>query len=174
MPEPIRIRVFPPTGPLPPGRGFYQLEEDALYFQVGGFTKPLPFFSYLESETVRFDINRRGRLIFVEVSLPRRQWQVESDFELPKASDQARILFLDFRQQTKQPRIKTDLTRESLRLEYETNGGTHTFQVSANLYLAVNNAGHLASVTMTSLTDDLAGQELTSFRRRNMVDSGLR
>ncbi|MDF1545432.1 MAG: hypothetical protein P1R58_10050 [bacterium] len=167
MSEPVRIRILPPTGPLLPGRGFYQLEEDALYFQVGGFTQPLPFFSYLESESVRYDINRRGHLLFVEVSIPRRRWEVDPTFTEPVGSDQARVVFLDFRQPIRQPKIKTNQTRESIRLEYSSDTGTHTFQLAANLFLAVNNSGHLVAVTMTSLVDDIAGQELTSFRRQN-------
>ncbi len=33
--ESIALKIDTPTGEITPGRGFYQLEEDALYVQVG-------------------------------------------------------------------------------------------------------------------------------------------
>ena len=50
--RPAKLKISAPIEPIPPGRGFYQLEEDSLLVQVGVFDRRRRFFSYLQSEHV--------------------------------------------------------------------------------------------------------------------------
>ena len=89
----IKLRISTPTEPIPPGRGFYQLEEDSLYVQIGLFSRDRRFFSYLESKNTRLDFDREGRLIFIEVDLPRRQWPVDLQLTRPVVAEAVRDFF---------------------------------------------------------------------------------
>ena len=95
--ERIRLRIATPIEPVMPGRGFYQLEEDALYVQVGLFSSGRRFYSFLESSNVLFDFDRLGRLIFMEVRVPRRRWEVDTTLEVPAIVQPADIRWLNFR-----------------------------------------------------------------------------
>ena len=53
----INLKINSPTGPLRAGRGFYQLEDEALFVQIGLFTEKRHFFNYLENDRLLFDIN---------------------------------------------------------------------------------------------------------------------
>ncbi len=61
----IQLRIDTPTGPTKSGRGFYQLDEESLFVQIGLFTEKKHFFNYLENEIVLFDLDRTGQLIFI-------------------------------------------------------------------------------------------------------------
>ena len=51
--ESIALKIDTPTGEITPGRGFYQLEEDAQYVQVGAYSRPQNFFNNLEYDSFR-------------------------------------------------------------------------------------------------------------------------
>jgi hypothetical protein len=93
----LRARIETPTRTVAPGRGFYQLEEDVLSVQLGPFAGQRQCFSSLESDLVRLDMDRWGRLIGLEVFTPRRQWPV-TDPEPPRIAEPADIRWLDFRE----------------------------------------------------------------------------
>ncbi len=39
----IQLRIDTPTGPTKAGRGFYQLDEESLFVQIGQFTESKHF-----------------------------------------------------------------------------------------------------------------------------------
>ena len=59
----IKLKVQTPSGPVLPGRGFYQLEEDALYVQIAPFSREFRFFSFLESEFVHLDLDKEDLIL---------------------------------------------------------------------------------------------------------------
>ena len=75
--NPLLVKVDAPIGDTPPGRGFYQIEEDSLYVPVGSTEATRKPFSYLDGEYVQMDFDRMGRLMLIEVGLSRRSWQIE-------------------------------------------------------------------------------------------------
>ena len=103
--ERIRLRIATPIEPVMPGLGFYQLEEDALYVQVGLFSSRRRFYSFLESRNVLFDFDRLGRLIFMEVRVPRRRWQIDATLQAPAVAQPADIRWLNFRDTIIEPRL---------------------------------------------------------------------
>lgn len=165
-PKPIRVTVSAPTGPLPPGRGFYQLEEDILYVQVGSFSRRRVFFSYLESHGVRFDIDRKGELIFIEVAKPRRQWKMDPQLSCPDVVESADIRFLDFRQMISEPKMHASEDRTTLSLRFSQAGKTSSYSIAHNIIAQIDDRNHLAAIWITDIVDDLAGQELAAFRKQ--------
>jgi len=162
----LKLRISPPTGSILPGRGFYQLEEDSLYVQIAPFSSSYRFFSYLESEHVRFDLDREGRLLFVEVSCPRRQWRVIEDINCPSHPQEANVRWLNFRSQMTDPELITDRSRTALVVRFAPAAATKTYRVAESVLLEVSNDSTLAAVWITDIVDDLAGQHIAAYRRK--------
>ena len=161
-----KVRISTPTEPILPGRGFYQLEEDALYVQIGPFQGNRRFFSYLESETVNLHFDREGRLIFIEVDVARRNWQIESKNSPPDVVEPADIRWLDFRSAMGPPRLLTDIMRGLLHIEFKSDNSPRNFYLSENVVGQVNDSDELCGIWITDIVDDLAGQEIADFRKK--------
>jgi hypothetical protein len=168
-----KLQISTPIEPTLPGRGFYQLEEEALYVQVGPFTGSRRFFSYLESEHVRFDIDRHGRLIFIEIDLPRRRWHVEPDVTRPGVVQPADIRWLDFRKSIGDPEVLTNKSRTEVMLLFSVAPFTHNFHLADSVIAMVAGQNQLAAIWVGDITDDLAGLGLASFRRDMRHTTGL-
>ncbi|RKX29254.1 MAG: hypothetical protein DRP47_02140 [Candidatus Zixiibacteriota bacterium] len=165
LPE-IKLQISAPTEPLVSGRGFYQLEEDALYVQVAPFTSSRRFFSYLESEHIRFDIDRQGRLIFIEVCIPRRQWPVNDNLTVPENTELADIRWLDFRSQIEEPNLVTDQRHTQLLIRYPDVPLSRNFLIAESIVVQVDEQDNLAAIFIGDIVDDIAGQEIATFRKR--------
>jgi hypothetical protein len=163
--EKIKVRVLTPTERLLPGRGFYQVDDDTLFVQIGPFKRSRQFFSYLESESVRLDIDREGRPIFIEIGLPRRHWQVLPDFEIPPAAETADIRFTDFRKTISVPTLLAPPDRRSLLIRFDRPGRSRCYRLADSVIAQVSDDGGLMAVWVMDIVDDFAGQQLAAFRK---------
>ncbi|MFZ1683453.1 MAG: hypothetical protein WAU88_04900 [Candidatus Zixiibacteriota bacterium] len=157
------LRISPPTGPMPPGRGFYQLEESALYVPIG-LADSSPFFSYLESDRIRFDINQKGELLFIEIDAARHTWKVKEDIAPPPDPEQADVRWLDFRAAIADPLLLSNRTRTSLYLRFLDSTPSRTLQIAESVLIQVNDESRLCGVYIAEIVDDLAGHEIALFR----------
>lgn len=162
----LKLRISPPTGSISPGRGFYQLEEDSLYVQIAPFSSSYRFFSYLESENVRFDLDREGRLLFVEVNCPRRHWRVVEEMNRPSQPYEADIRWLSFRSRITNPELITNENRTALVVRFAPAAETNTYRVAESVLLEVSENSTLTAVWITDIIDDLAGQQIAAYRRK--------
>ena len=159
------LELSPPTGPVVPGRGFYQLEEDALYIALAGYPEPARFFSYLESDIVRFDLDTKGRLMTIEVNLPRRRWPVDETITYPMRATEADIRWTDFRQSMVSPRLFTDPKRQHLMMRFTDHEPSASYYLAEHVLCQIDSDQTLIAVWVTDITDDVAGQEIRDFRR---------
>jgi len=163
--ESIKVRVLTPTEHHLPGRGFYQVDDDALFVQIGPFRHSRQFFSYLESDTVRIDIDRRGRPIFIEVNVPRRHWQRLPSFQMPPAVEAADLRFVDFRTAVRQPTLLTSPDLSSLLIRFDRSNRSRCFFVADSVIAQVSDEGELMAFWVMDIIDDFAGQQLAAFRK---------
>lgn len=163
--ESIRVRVSTPSEPIRPGRGFYQLEEDALYVQIGSFDRGRKFFSYLETEQLLLSLDRHGRLIFIEVSLPRRHWKVDQQLTWPTNPRPADIRFPDFRCRIPSPALIGNFNRTVLSIRFGDEEKSEYYYLSETVLLQISNSNHLSAIWISEIEDDLAGRELATFRK---------
>ena len=161
-----QLRIETPAGRNIPGRGFYQLEEDALQAQVGFYPDSRRFFSYLESDFVRFDIDRSGRLILIEVTCPRRSWQTDENLAPPSIAEPADIRWLDFRAVMPEPELIGNRSRDQLLIRFSAADSWRWFTVANGLFVQVDRDHRLLALIVTGIVDDFAGRELASFRRQ--------
>lgn len=151
---------------IPRGRGFYQLEEEELYLPViHNAGQKARFFSYLESDYVSFQFDRDGRLIFIEITLPRRRWRERPEFTIPQNTRTADIRFLDFRNSLPPSRIFCDATRQSLMLRFAPSTAGPLYYLAENLIAQLDNRNHLIAIYVTDIIDDLAGREIAAWRK---------
>ncbi len=166
-----QIRITTPTEPIVPGRGFYQLEEDVLYVQIGLFGSSRRFYSWLESPTVRLELDREGRLIFIEVDKPRRQWPVVDELESPNRAEIADIRWLDFRRQISEPDLHTNCQRTTLRIGFSDRPASDAYYLAQEVILEVDEHQRPTAIWVARIDDDLAGQEIGAWRKRCRMHS---
>ena len=171
--EKIKVQTCTPTTPLRSGRGYYQLEEDVLFVQLGQFSFRNRYFSFLESRKVRFDINKRGQLIFIELNVPRRQWKTNENFSFPITFKETDLRFTDFREYIKEPLITTNQDKSSIRISFETEySSDFAYLLSENVICQVTKDQILSSIFITDIQDDFAGRELGKFRKKLTASAG--
>lgn len=159
------LRIITPAEPIVLGRGFYQLEEESLYVQIGNFDIEHRFFSWLESDTVRLELDRFGRLIFIEVDSPRRNWIVDCTVTAPDVVESAAIRWIDFRADLPDPKIITNSLRTSMSLQFGANQPERFFYAADSVIIGVSADNRLVSIWIDAISDDLAGAEIAAFRR---------
>ena len=163
----ISLKISTPTEPLRPGRGFYQLEEDTLFVQVGQFSDKQKFFSYLESDNIRFDFDRHGRLIFIEVASANRQWENGTELKFPKIAETVDIRFLDFRKKINQPLLITNNNNSLLKIEFGYSDKLLHYYLAENIIASVDDNANLMAVWIENIIDDLGGKKIRAFRKSN-------
>ena len=161
----LQLKIEAPTGEVIPGRGFYQLEEETLYVQIAPFTPDYRFFSFLEADEVRLDLDKEGRLLFIEVDLPRRRWPVSDEITVPKKPKKADIRWLNFREQIKNPSISTNKKREIVKLKFSQKPAAASYYLAEDVILECDDKDRLINIYITQIEDDLAGQEIAAFRQ---------
>ena len=164
--ENILLKISTPTEPIRPGRGFYQLEEDILFVQVGQYSDRQKFFSYLESDNIRFDFDRHGRLIFVEVGCSKRSWENGIDLTPPKIVEPADIRFLDFRQKITLPRFITNDNKSILKIEFGNCDELLNYYLAENIIASIDSDSHLQAVWIDKITEDMAGKKHQSLPQK--------
>ncbi len=165
-----RLSISTPTEPILPGRGFYQLEEETLYVQIGPFHDHRKFFSYLDSNNVSLQLDRTGRLIFLSVGIPKRRWKIAPSLTPPKIVEPADIRWLDFREQIEEPALLTNKPKSVIKLEFSQIENPLNYFVAGAVVAQVDSEGQLAALWVTEIVDDLAGREIGAFRKQLRLD----
>lgn len=161
----IRLRIAPPTDLFPLGKGFYQLEEDALYVQFQPAEVHAQVFSYLESDNFRLDLDQAGRLLFIELTSPRHTWTIDTTLTLPSSLGFADIRCLEFRQRISAPRLSTDPSRSIVALSFSSAPIDRSFRIADSVILQTSPGDTLSRLIITDIVDDLAGRHIAAFRQ---------
>jgi len=161
----LALKIETPAGNNIPCRGFYQQEEDSLFVQVGAFNREQRYFSSLESDKVRFDLDKKGKLMLIEVDCPKRQWQVSEDVKIPGISEPAEVQWLGFRAGIPNPEILTNEERTSLLLRFNHGSQWRWYTAADSLFFQVDSQNRLIAVFIADIIDDIAGQRIAAFRK---------
>jgi hypothetical protein len=161
----LKVKINAPAGTLPPSRGFYQLEEETLYLPIAYPDKQNRFFSFLESETVSLQFDRQGRLILIEVNLPRRRWTAKDDLIFPESATAADIRFLDFRQSFNRPTIFCDNPHQKILIRFSRDLSSHNYFLAEGLIAQVSADNRLVALWASDIIDDFAGREIAEWRK---------
>jgi hypothetical protein len=160
-----RVRINAPTVTIPHGRGFYQLEEEALYFPIEYPGQTTKFYSYLDSSDISLQSDRSARLIFIEVTIPRRRWKVRRNFIPPETSEIFDLRFLDFREMVKSPSIFCDRTRQNMLIRFSRGAAERNICLAENLIAQISSDGRMLTAWIFNIADDLAGKGIATWRK---------
>lgn len=161
----LRLRITSADRAEPLGRGFYQLEEDSLYVQIGEFDNRHRFFSFIDGDRLRMDFDKEGRLLFVELAVPRRTWPIEPGLAAPLPYQSRDIRWLDFRGTIAQPAITASPERTLVRLRFSDAAPHGTIALASSVFLQVAEDKSAVALWVTQIDDDFAGREIAAFRR---------
>ncbi|UCD95512.1 MAG: hypothetical protein JSU69_05535, partial [Candidatus Zixiibacteriota bacterium] len=161
----LNIRVSTPAGEIPRGRGFYQVEEEELHVPVEYPPLRTRFYSFLDSETLSLHLDREGRLIFIEIPLPVRQWKVRGNLVSPERAEPANIRFLDFREIIESPPVFCDPTRENVMIRFSRSASTRNVYLAENVIAQTNADCQLNAIWISDIVGDFAGRGLAAWRR---------
>lgn len=123
------------------------------------------FFSYLEAEQVRFDIDKSGRLLLIEVACARLHWRVDPGLKVPSIAESADIRWLDFRARIASPQLLTDPKRSLLMLQFTPSPSWRWYALAESILVQADQNQRLTAVMITDITDDRAGQQIAAFRK---------
>jgi hypothetical protein len=167
----INLKIESPAGPIPSGRGFYQLDEEILFVQIGLFLNKRKFYSYLESENLLLDIDRNGRLIFIELDLTRRRWIVYKKLTVPKIVEPADIRWYNFRDKISSPKIITNSKNDILKMEFSGNSKPLYYHLADKIIVETTESKNLTAIWIVDIIDDFAGNEIGEFRKKKRLDN---
>lgn len=162
----LKLIVSTPIKPTPNGRGFYQIEERSLYVQIGGLFDTSRFYSFIDSPITRFDIDRKGHLLFLEVNLPRQHWKIQGDLKMPAAIEPADIRWLSFRKKIESPKVLTNKDNSILKLIFSEKEVVYNYYLADSVILQVGSSKEAVAMIVTNIVEDTAGREIAEFRRK--------
>lgn len=160
----LRVKIDTPTRNLLPGRGFYQREEDQLIVQVGAFSGKRQFFSSIESDKVSLDMDPHGRLIGIDVRVPRRLWRIGNALP-PTIAEPADIRWLDFRERMPEPECIANEFKSNLLLKLSDLSNGLWYISAGNVFVQVDRHQQVQGILITDIVNDMAGQALGHFRK---------
>jgi len=143
-------------------RGFYQVEEDSLYVPIHPSGR---FFSYLDSPQVSLQTDNSGRLIFIQIHLPRAQWKVCDHLELPAAPVSADIRLLEFRGNIPPSIIERSPDGKVVRIGFGDPPKALSYQIAESLVFDVTPDARLAAIWVGQIQDDRAAEKMAVWRK---------
>ncbi len=161
----MELAIRAPIGPLPPGRGFYQVEEDRLYVPVGPFDGGHRFFSYIDAQSVRFDLNKDGQLIFIEVLVARHNWPQAPRLPADPGGVAADIRWLDFREAMSEPELLTNHDRTQLLITLVDCPIATSYRLAEGVTLGLDAHSQPSRLWIDGIADDRAGLGIAAYRR---------
>lgn len=169
----LKVIVRTPDADIPRARGFYQLEEDTLYFPIESGHGRSRYFSFIDSESVSLQLDREGRLIFIEINLPRRHWQVGPDLAPPDDAAPADIRFLDFRERFGKPDVLCDLKYQTVFIKFSDRPARMTCFLAENVLAQVDTDNNMTGLWLSGIVDDRAGKNISAWRKMLRSSSSL-
>jgi hypothetical protein len=165
----LTIRIDTPSDTLPIGRGFYQIEEDTLFVPIGVLPNSRhAFFSFLESGSVRLDVDKSGSLLFMEISKSRRLWEVVAEPIPPAHAPYADIRWLDFRENFPEPRLITNPGRNLVCVEFSDRPALSAYSLAESVKLEIDDSHAAVRIWVTEIVDDLAGRLIAAVRHPDL------
>jgi hypothetical protein len=146
------------------GKGFYDNYEGVLNFAVKTRGK---FHSYIQSDFLSIDLDKKGELLNIEVSMVRDMWSRERGLAPPQDVPLKKIRFLDYRLNIEGETYHTDESGQLLYICFSEDNHVKTYEIAENLLADVNVVNELAGLWILGVVDDYGFRSEMAFRRGN-------
>ncbi|MGH8016095.1 MAG: hypothetical protein ACREBV_07890, partial [Candidatus Zixiibacteriota bacterium] len=121
---------------------------------------------FIDSPISRFDLDKEGRLVFFELTLPKRQWKVVDSLEIPNNVEPADVRWLNFRKNIESPDVTTDKSKSQIYLKLSDETPEMNYYLADKVVVRVASYGTACGILVTEVIDDSAGRKFAEFRRR--------
>jgi hypothetical protein len=158
-----RLTIQTPAAVSRSSRGFYQVEEDALYVP---FYPARPFFSYLDSDQLSLQTDNKGQLIFLQLTCPRAGWAIDPALTWPEIPLTADIRLLEFRDQLPEVRVMASPDKSLVRIAFATDVETVAYRLTENATCEVTPDARLAAIWIGRIEDDRAAAGMAAWRKQ--------
>jgi uncharacterized protein YuzE len=152
------------TNKIPIGKGFYDNSEGILNFAIKTKGK---FHSYIQSDCLSMDLDKKGGLLNIEVSVEREAWVEETELAPPGDVACKKLRFLDYRLNIEGESYHTNRPRDLLYICFSDDDRVKTYEIAENLLADVNLVNELAGLWILNLVDDFGFRSEMAFRRGN-------
>jgi uncharacterized protein YuzE len=152
------------TNKIPIGKGFYDNSEGILNFAIKTKGK---FHSYIQSDCLSMDLDKKGGLLNIEVSVEREAWVEETELAPPGDVACKKLRFLDYRLNIEGESYHTNRSRDLLYICFSDDDHVKTYEIAENLLADVNLVNELAGLWILNLVDDFGFRSEMAFRRGN-------
>lgn len=123
------------------------------------------FYSYLDSSHMQFDVDRAGRLVFIQILVPRRNWRVRRNLKAPAGLIDADIRFRGFREHLPDAAVITDPKRSLVLLQFKRSRQPISYKLADHLLVDVAPDSTLVGVWVTAIGDDRASRIMAAWRK---------
>ena len=161
----LKLRISTPVQPIPHGLGFYQIEEESLHVQLGGGFEFRRFFSYIDSPVSRFDLDRQGHLMFLELPVSKRQWEIVEELPSSEMVEPADIRWLVFRKSIAAPKLFTDQNHSRLLVQFSDEPVQCYYYLADSVIVQVSACRNAVGIMINEIVNDSAGKKIAQFRR---------
>jgi len=159
---PVRLKLITPAENHIHSRGFYQEEEESLYVPLypGG-----RFFSYLDGDNIRLDIDNKGRLLFLSLNIPRRRWIKVPRLRFPAVPGSASMKIINFRDRLPRARIYSSLNIQNLHISLFKEPVENTYQLTPSLLIETGTNNNLTGFWIKGVEEDRAALKMAAWRK---------
>jgi uncharacterized protein YuzE len=156
------------TNKIPIGKGFYDNAEGILNFAIKTRGK---FHSYIQSDCLSIDLDKKGGLLNIEVSVDREAWAAESELVPPDDVAIKKLCFLDYRLNIEGESYHTNQSKDLLYICFSDDDQVKTYEIAENLLADVNLVNELAGLWILNLVDDFGFKSEMAFRKGDEATS---
>jgi len=161
----LKVRISPPIQPIPRGLGFYQSEDESLHVLIGGSAASRRFFSFIDSPSTRFDLDREGRIMFCEIAAPKKGWQTIEDLNPPSIIEAADVRWMDFRKSIETPEFFTNEKQDRLLILLSHETAEFNYYLAESVILQVSRSDNACALLVSEIVDDSAGRKISAFKK---------
>jgi hypothetical protein len=147
---------------VPSAKGFYDAMEKSLNFVIKFDGK---FFSYIQGQDYSLDLDKKGRLLGIEIYKSRDEWTTDKEMVLPKKIEKRQIHIKEHRLEVEPLGFFTNNGKNQVCLRFTKEKVSYLYQVAQNLLFEVNVMDELSAVWLLDLVDDFGFKKEMKYRK---------
>jgi len=144
------------------GKAFYDNAEHLLNYVLKTRGK---FHSYIQSDHLSMDIDKKGQLLNIEVGLDKVSWVVRDDLTVPTEVPLRKLRFPDYRLDIECEEYFTNDSKDMLYIRFAEDKHVKTYEIAENLFADVNLVSELAGFWLLGVDEDYGFKKEMAFRR---------
>jgi len=157
----IRLAISE-SGKLPSAKGFYDAMEKSLNVVIKSRGK---FYSYIQGQDYSLDLDKKGRLLGIEIYKPRDEWLTDKEMVLPEKIENKQIQIMEHRLEVEPLGFFTNNGKDQVCLRFTKEKVSYMYKVAQNLVFEVNVMEELSAVWILDLVDDFGFKKEMKYRK---------